>query len=98
MRLQEIVRPDRFSRTLDQSNTFQFAIVLTGLVLNETCQVLVYIKNRPSQLRWAMSSTFSIRQLARLRPTIQQIVIVIIIVVIGEVKRIFHNGGIIAQT
>ena len=48
-------------------------------------------------MRWAISSTFSIRQLAKLRPTIRQIVIVIIIVVIGS-KQEFHNGGIIAQS
>ena len=48
-------------------------------------------------MRWAISSTFSIRQLAKLRPTIQQIVIVIIIIIV-QAKQEFHNGGIIAQT
>jgi hypothetical protein len=49
-------------------------------------------------MRWAIGVTCPVCQLARLRPTIRQIVIVVIIIVIGEAKLEFHNGGIIAQT
>jgi len=54
--------------------------------------------NRPSLLRRATWFHFSYLALARLRPTIVQIVIVIIIIVIGEAHSRFHDGGIIAQS
>jgi len=49
-------------------------------------------------LRWAILFDFFICPLAKLRPTIHSIVIVIIIVIIGETKLITHDGGIIAQS
>ena len=54
--------------------------------------------NRPPLLRWAIRLTCSNCLLARLRPTIHSIVIVIIIVIIREAYSGFHNGGIIAQS
>jgi hypothetical protein len=42
--------------------------------------------------------TFFICLLAKLRPTIHPIVIVIIIGIIGEAKLVLHDGGIIAQS
>jgi len=49
-------------------------------------------------MRWAIGLTLVIRQLARPRPTIYQIVIVVIIIVISEADLVFHDCGIIAQT
>ncbi len=54
--------------------------------------------NRPSHLRRAISFDLSICQLAKLRPTMRAIVIVIIIVIIGEAELVDHDGGIIAQS
>ncbi len=54
--------------------------------------------NRPSRLRRAISFDLSICQLAKLRPTMRAIVIVIIIVIIGEAELVDHDGGIIAQS
>ena len=53
--------------------------------------------NRPSRLRRAILFDLSVCQLAKLRPTICSIVIVIIIVIIGEVQTVIHSGGIIAH-
>ncbi len=54
--------------------------------------------NRPSHLRRAISFDLSVRQLAKLRPTMRAIVIVIIISIIGEAELVDHDGGIIAQS
>jgi hypothetical protein len=57
----------------------------------------LYKINRPSHLRWAIWFDFFICLLAKLRPTIHPIVVVIIIVIIGEAELVYHDGGIIAQ-
>ena len=49
-------------------------------------------------MRWAILFDFFTCPLARLRPTIQSIVIIIIIVIIGENIFVAHDGGIIAQS
>jgi len=54
--------------------------------------------NRPSRLRRAIWFDFFICPLTRLRPTIRPIVIIVIIIVIGETKIVYHDGGIIAQS
>jgi hypothetical protein len=59
---------------------------------------VLYKINRPSHLRWAIWFDFLICLLARLRPTIRSIVIIIIVVIIGEANTGFHDGGIIAQS
>jgi hypothetical protein len=51
--------------------------------------------NRPSRLRRAIGLTRVVCQLAKLRPTIHQIVIIIIIVIIGEVDSVLHGACII---
>jgi hypothetical protein len=50
--------------------------------------------NRPSRVRWAIWFDFFICPLARLRPTIHPIVIVIIIVIIGEAELVYHDGAL----
>jgi hypothetical protein len=72
---------------------------VASLSLRSSSQRQEYYKiNRPPHLRWAIGLTCSICLLARLRPTIRQIVIVIIVIIIGEVHSRFHDGGIIAQS
>jgi hypothetical protein len=56
----------------------------------------LYKINRPSRLRWAIGFYFSCRHLVKLRPTIDQIVIIVIVVIIGGANFKFHGGGIIA--
>jgi len=58
----------------------------------------IYKINRPSHLRWAIGFDFIVCPLARLRPTICSIIIIVIIIVIGETKPVYHDCGIIAQT
>jgi len=51
--------------------------------------------NRPSRVRWAIGLTWVVCHLAKLRPTIRLIVIIIIVVIIGEVDLVLHSVGII---
>jgi len=53
--------------------------------------------NRPSRLRRAILFDLFYSSTSRASPNDTEIVIIIIII-IGEVKLVFHNGGIIAQT
>jgi hypothetical protein len=61
---------------------------------NDVCDVDKI--NRPSRLRRAILFDLSVCQLAKLRPTICAIVIIVII--IGEVELVLHGVGIIAQS
>ncbi len=53
--------------------------------------------NRPSRLRRAILFDLFYSSTSKASPNDTGIVIIIIII-IGEVKLVFHNGGIIAQT
>ena len=54
--------------------------------------------NRPSRLRRAILFDLFYSSTSNASPNDTGIVIIIVIIIIGEVKLVFHNGGIIAQT